>query len=57
MAFIDELTKDQVYKALQESLELQKHYAILLNAFDGGIRKIFTTPEEWITRLKELNKL
>ena len=38
--------------ALEESLKLQCHYAELLNAYDGGLRKGFKTVDEWIDRLK-----
>ena len=37
--------------ALAESLKLQSHYASLLNAYDGGKRMEFATPEDWIKRL------
>jgi hypothetical protein len=46
-----------LYKALVESLKLQKHYASLLNQYDDGKRIGFDSPEEWIARLKELKKL
>lgn len=39
--------------ALEESLNLQSHYALLLNAHDGGERRTFTV-KSWLARLKEL---
>lgn len=43
--------------ALNESLKLQSHYAALLNAYDGGKRREFTSSEEWIARLRETGAL
>jgi len=43
-----------LYIALQESLELQTHYAKLLNMHDGGSRQVFSSPESWVSRLKEV---
>lgn len=40
-------------KALASSVELQSHYAALLNQYDGGARKTFTA-EQWIERLASL---
>jgi hypothetical protein len=37
--------------ALQESVKLQGHYAELLNMHDGGKRRVFASPTEWIARL------
>jgi hypothetical protein len=37
--------------ALDESVKLQSHYALLLNMHDGGKRLQFTSPEKWIERL------
>lgn len=48
---------DEVWYALQESVKLQAHYAELLNMHDGGHRLIFLTPEEWLARLRQLEKL
>jgi len=43
--------------ALSESLKLQKHYAKLLNQYDGGERMIFGSISEWIDRLRVIGKL
>ncbi len=43
--------------ALAESVKLQSHYAMLLNAYDGGKRLQFTGPTAWMARLEELNHL
>lgn len=43
----------QMIHALIESLKLQAHYGILLNAHDGGHRKIFNTIDDWLARLVE----
>lgn len=39
--------------ALEESVNLQSHYALLFNAHDGGERRTFTV-KSWLARLKEL---
>jgi hypothetical protein len=54
---ISQLTKDDLYEALRRSCELQSHYAGLLNQYDGGERQKFTTPEAWISRLRETGGL
>ena len=38
--------------ALQKSVELQSHYAELLNAYDGGQRLQFENGDAWIVRLE-----
>ena len=40
--------------ALEKSVELQSHYATLLNGYDGGERMKFTSGQEWIDRLAKL---
>jgi hypothetical protein len=37
--------------ALEESVKLQSHYAILLNHYDGGWRLQFDCAKEWLDRL------
>jgi hypothetical protein len=39
--------------ALAESVKLQSHYAMLLNAYDGGQRIRFNDAAAWIARLRE----
>ena len=41
--------------ALEESLKLQKHYAQLLNEYDGGGRIWFNNVDEWMARLDNIN--
>jgi hypothetical protein len=43
--------------ALRESLRLQSHYAGLLNQYDGGERRTFGSPDEWIARLREVGTI
>ena len=43
--------------ALKESLQLQSHYAVLLNRFDAGERMTFPTVESWLDRLRMIGKL
>lgn len=43
--------KAEIYAALKASVELQSHYAGLLNRLDGGQRLQFPTAEAWINRL------
>jgi hypothetical protein len=40
--------------ALEESVALQSHYAKLLNAYDGGRRRVFKNADEWLARLREV---
>ena len=47
---------DELWYALEQSVKLQAHYAELLNMHDGGQRMIFKTPEEWLKRLRFLEK-
>lgn len=56
-SYLEEVEADQERNrhlkiALEESLKLQSHYAKLLNAYDGGLRRGFKTIDEWIDRLK-----
>lgn len=39
--------------ALVESVQLQSHYAKLLNMHDGGERRTFSCIAEWVERLRE----
>ena len=43
--------------ALDESVALQSHYAVLLNIMDGGKRLTFTSGDDWINRLKEIGRI
>ena len=47
--------KCEVWKALEESVKWQSHYAALLNHYDGGSRLAFANAMEWIKRLKKVN--
>jgi len=49
-------TNDELYKALEESIKIQSHYAELLNIYDGGKRLCFSTIKDWLERLKVLEK-
>jgi hypothetical protein len=44
----------QLEAALKESVELQGHYAELLNMHDGGQRLAFANGEAWLDRLAAL---
>lgn len=50
----DHLLLLAIRDALDESVKLQSHYAKLLNEYDGGKRMVFTSVDEWIERLKEV---
>ncbi len=39
--------------ALDASVSLQSHYAMLLNGWDGGERMQFASSDDWINRLTE----
>ncbi len=45
---------DEVRAALEDLVQLQAHYAMLLNIHDGGQRHGFTSADEWIERRREL---
>lgn len=45
---------ESLERALEESLQLQAHYAGLLNQHDGGQRRAFPTVEAWLQRLTEM---
>lgn len=49
----EDMSKEDLIIALDESLILQAHYANLLNMHDGGRRHIYETIPKWIARLKE----
>ena len=42
--------------ALEESVKLQRHYALLLNDYDGGKRIPFESAEAWMERLRALKE-
>lgn len=44
---------ESLARALEESIQLQSHYAGLLNQHDGGQRRQFPTVEAWLQRLTE----
>lgn len=46
------IDRDELFKALEKSVDLQSHYASLLNQYDGGERIVFKTVMEWIERLR-----
>jgi hypothetical protein len=48
---------DELFIALKESLKLQKHYALLLNQYDGGNRIVFSSVEDWVARLRKVGTL
>ncbi len=50
----DEENPAVLRKALKQSLELQAHYAKLLNMHDGGQRLIFESVDAWLKRLRQL---
>ena len=45
-----------VNKCLDKSVELQSHYARLLNEYDGGKRMTFRNGDAWMIRLRQLEK-
>ena len=47
----------EIVMALEESVKLQSHYADQLNMHDGGNRIGFKCADEWIVRLREVEKL
>ena len=53
---VDDMVKayKKISHALERSVELQSHYANLLNQYDGGKRTIFKDGNAWIKRLDEI---
>lgn len=51
------LNEAQLLLALEESIKLQSHYAKLLNQYDGGTRISFSSPEEFMERLRSIDRL
>lgn len=49
--------ESEVEIALRKSVELQSHYAGLLNSYDGGKRLSFKNAKEWVDRLKAMGVL
>ena len=47
---------DQLEEALKELVNLQSHYAKLLNMYDGGERLQFNNADEWVDRLRSLKE-
>lgn len=41
--------------ALEAMVQLQAHYAQLLNMHDGGERRAFKSADEWLARLDEMD--
>lgn len=54
---VAEATREQLEVALRDSVEMQRHYAELLNMHDGGERMIFKNANAWLTRLEEIGGL
>jgi hypothetical protein len=48
------ISREELVRALQESVGLQSHYAQLLNQHDDGGRIGFGTVSAWIHRLREI---
>jgi hypothetical protein len=46
----------ELQDALEGSVNLQAHYAALLNQHDGGERTVFTDVKHWMARLRELDE-
>jgi len=46
----------RMHHALEASVSTQRHYADLLNAYDGGKRMLFANATEWMERLATLSR-
>jgi hypothetical protein len=44
----------ELESALEQSVKLQSHYAMLLNDWDGGTRLRFDSVKEWLAKLAAL---
>ncbi len=51
-----ETSLSEVLEALDESVQLQSHYAALLNQYDSGERLTFADGMAWIVRLRECKR-
>lgn len=47
-------TAEELLDALEKSVQLQSHYAQLLNAWDGGERLQFENGQAWLARLRSI---
>jgi hypothetical protein len=47
---------DRLRTGLSESLQLQRHYAVLLNTWDGGQRTTVDSVEKWLERVDAIRK-
>lgn len=45
---------DALRTGLDESIQLQCRYAVLLNTYDGGERRVDFTVKSWLERLEEI---
>ena len=48
------LDLEKLHYALEQSVQLQSHYAFLLNSYDDGKRLTFKDAQEWLARLDQL---
>jgi hypothetical protein len=48
------IDREELFRALEKSVDLQSHYASLLNQYDGGKRLKFRTAYEWLERLRKM---
>ncbi len=51
------VSTEELMTALEESVKLQSHYAILLNEWDGGQRITFANADKWIARLRKCKRM
>lgn len=47
---------EELWLALETLVQLQAHYARLLNMHDGGARRAFESADEWVARLREMDQ-
>lgn len=47
----------ELLAALDESVRLQSHYALLLNQYDGGARLAFGGADAWLQRLDTIDHI
>jgi hypothetical protein len=45
---------ERLRAALERSVQLQSHYAKLLNEYDGGNRMQFDDADQWLARLEQI---
>ena len=52
----DDVSKEELWEALDQALKIQCFYANLLNTYDGGTRFRIQSVENWVDRLRTIRE-